>query len=164
MKINATDEYGLRILARVAKANQDEGLSISQLSELEGLSQSYVAKITRSLRKHELINSIRGHKGGYVLARPANTITINDALKALGGVLYDSSFCNQHSGQNHFCSNSLNCSLRSLWRVIQASLDKILNQITLEDILTSEKDANNKLKEIYEEIFSHSNHLSEIKI
>jgi Rrf2 family iron-sulfur cluster assembly transcriptional regulator len=164
MKINATDEYGIRILARIAKADHEEGLSISQLSEFEGLSQSYVAKITRSLRKHDLINSMRGQKGGYVLARPADSITINDALKALGGVLYDSSFCNQHSGQNHFCSNSLNCSLRSLWRVVQASLDKILNQITLQDILTSEKDANSKLKEIYEEVFSHSNHLSKIEI
>lgn len=164
MKINASDEYGLRILAKIARADQTDGLSISQISEMEGLSASYVAKITRALRKHGLINSIRGHKGGYLLARPADQITINDALKALGGVLYDSSFCNQHSGNNTFCANSVDCSLRSLWRVVQASLDKILDQITLQDILNSENKTDNRLRLIYEEVFNSSSHMRELEL
>ncbi len=164
MKINASDEYGLRILAKIAKSGRQGGLSISQISEMEGLSASYVAKITRALRKHGLINSNRGHKGGYVLARPAEEITINDALKALGGVLYDSSFCKQHSGNNKFCSNSVDCSLRSLWRVVQASLDKILDKITLRDILNSESETDNQLKHIYEEIFSSNEHMRELNV
>lgn len=164
MKINATDEYGIRILMRIAKSDSDEGLSISQLSEAEGLSNSYVAKITRSLRKHGLINSFRGHKGGYVLARPADKITINDAIRALGGVLYNTSFCNNHPGQNRLCTNSTDCSIRSLWRVVQASLDKILDQITLSDLLQPESEANNKFKQIYEESMQHSIHLKGLQI
>ena len=164
MKINATDEYGLRILMRIAQSDSEEGLSISQLSETEGLSTSYVAKITRALRKHGLINSFRGHKGGYVLAYPANKITVNDAIRALGGVLYNSSFCNNHSGNNRFCANSTECTLRSLWRVVQASLDKILDQITLADLLQPEIDASNKFRQMYEESFSHTTHLKGLAI
>lgn len=159
MKINATDEYGLRILTRIAKSDH-EGLSISQLSEVEGLSNSYAAKICRALRKHGLINSIRGHQGGYVLARPATEITVNDALRALGGVLFNQSFCSNHAGQNTFCSNSVDCSLRSLWKLVQASLDRILDQITIDDLLDSEGKADNRLRKIYEEVFKDVGHLN----
>ena len=86
MKISAQDEYGLRILIQIAKAHAEEGLNLSQLSELENISQAYAAKITRTLRIAGFIKSIRGHKGGYVLAMPASQIKINQVLKSLGGV------------------------------------------------------------------------------
>lgn len=152
MKINAIDEYGLRILIRIAKAEGDEGLSISQISDQEGLSIPYVAKITRTLRAHNLINSTRGHKGGYVLAKPANQININEALAALGGALYDPSFCGSHSGERKFCTNSIDCSVRSLWRMVQASVNQILESITIADLMGTEKNATLRLQSMLDEI------------
>jgi Rrf2 family protein len=96
VKITAQEEYGLRILIRIAKF--EKGLSIPQLSEAEGLSDHYVAKLTRQLRIAGFINSTPGYKGGYVLAVPAKEIVINKVLKALGGALFDSAFCNMHTG------------------------------------------------------------------
>jgi Rrf2 family protein len=154
MKINSIDEYGLRILIRIAKAPEKEGLSISQLSELEGLSTPYVAKLTRVLKASGLINSTRGHKGGYVLALPPNQISVKLALHALGGSLYDNSFCKGHSGDRKFCTNSIDCSLRSLWSVVQEAVDQILDQVTLEELMGNEKNSENKLKILMEEIFS----------
>ena len=89
MKITAQVEYGLRIMVRITRCTDEKGLSIRQLSEAEGLSTNYVAKLTRVLRIKGLINSTRGHMGGYILAKPATSITINDALKALGGSFFD---------------------------------------------------------------------------
>ena len=71
MKITAQEEYGLRILIRIASCRDKEGMSIPQLSEAEGLSSHYVAKLTRILRLEGFINSTPGYKGGYVLAKPA---------------------------------------------------------------------------------------------
>jgi Rrf2 family transcriptional regulator, iron-sulfur cluster assembly transcription factor len=139
MKINAMDEYGLRVIIRIAKSTTGEGLSIPQISEMEGLSAAYVAKITRSLREGGLIVSSRGHKGGYLLARPAEAISINEILKVLGGKLYDKSFCEGHAGEMKFCTNSVDCSVRSLWRLLQSVLDQLLEQITLSDMLNNEK-------------------------
>jgi Rrf2 family transcriptional regulator, iron-sulfur cluster assembly transcription factor len=153
MKINSIDEYGLRILIQIAKAPEREGLSISQLSELEGLSTPYVAKLTRVLKASGLINSTRGHKGGYVLALPAHQITVKLALRALGGALYDNSFCKGHSGDRKFCTNSVDCSLRSLWSVVQEAVDQILDQVTLADLMGSEQNSVNRLKTLMEEIF-----------
>ena len=64
MKINKQDEYGLRLLLRIARSADPEGLSIPALAEQEGLSQPYVAKLTRELRLGNLIKSTRGQKGG----------------------------------------------------------------------------------------------------
>jgi Rrf2 family iron-sulfur cluster assembly transcriptional regulator len=152
MKINALDEYGLRIMIRIAKANQTEGLSIPQLSELEGLSNPYVAKITRSLREGELLKSNRGHKGGYILAKAPELISVNEILKKLGGKLYDTSFCDGHSGELRFCTNSVDCSVRSMWRILQTVVDQVLEQITLADLMQSEDNSFNRFQLIAQEI------------
>lgn len=141
MKITAQDEYGLRILVRIAKCKDNAGLSIPQLSVMEGLSQPHVAKLTRILRIDGLINSTKGHIGGYVLARPAADITVNDVLKALGGRLFDEEFCVTHVGVMKLCTNSVECSIRSLWTMVQSVIDKLLDKITLADLSKNEKEA-----------------------
>src|SRR6478752_294875 len=98
MKITSQEEYGLRLLIRIASCKDKEGMSIPQLSEAEGLSPHYVAKLTRILRMSGFLNSTPGNRGGYVLAMPAEGIVINKVLKALGGSLFDNEFCGTHSG------------------------------------------------------------------
>jgi len=151
MKITAQDEYGLRILVRIAKCKDQTGLSIPQLSEAEGLSRPNVSKLTRILRIEGLINSTKGHIGGYVLARPAADITVNDVLKALGGRLFDEEFCANHVGVMKLCTNSIDCSIRSLWSMVQASIDKLLDKITLADLSNSEKEAAFTFQSLLEE-------------
>ena len=141
MKITAQEEYGLRILLRIAACKEKEGMSIPQLSESEGLTPHYVAKLTRILRMKGFINSTPGNKGGYVLALPSKEIVINDVLKALGGPLFDTKFCGSHAGTMKFCTNSVDCSSRSLWQMMQFMLDEFLNKITLHDLVNSEEDS-----------------------
>ena len=148
MKISAQDEYGLRILIRIAGADSREGLSIPQISEAEGMSASYVAKLTRALRLAGFIQSTPGQKGGYVLSRPAEEIRIGEVLKALGGALFDEDFCNSHSGAFRICTNSVDCSVRSLWKIIQYAVDHVLDQVTLQDLLGSEQNSNQSLEKI----------------
>jgi Rrf2 family transcriptional regulator, iron-sulfur cluster assembly transcription factor len=103
MKITAAEEYGIRMLIRIASADANTGLSIPQLSEAEGLSEPHVAKICRTLRLEGFINSTPGNKGGYVLAKQPQQIIINDVLKALGGQLFDQQFCDAHTGIGRLC-------------------------------------------------------------
>lgn len=151
MKISAQDEYGLRILLQIAKAHPEEGLNLSQISELENISQAYAAKITRLLRIAGFIQSMRGHKGGYILAMPASEITINRVLKSMGGAIYDEKFCGQHAGTLSLCTNSVDCSLRSLWTILQINMDNLLDQISLQDLLKSETQVNANLSKISSE-------------
>jgi len=148
MKITAQVEYGLRIMVRIARCKDEKGLSIRQLSEAEGLSANYVAKLTRILRMEGLINSTRGHMGGYILSKPAAAITINHTLKALGGRFFDKKFCESHSGILTLCTNSVDCSIRSLWSVMQIALDKLLDEVTMADMVKNEKEVSSVLQDI----------------
>jgi Rrf2 family protein len=151
MKITAQEEYGLRILIRIAGCKDETGMSIPQLSEAEGLSSHYIAKLTRILRMEGFINSTPGYKGGYVLAKPANKIIVNNALKALGGSLFDTEFCGLHTGTLKLCTHSVDCSSRSLWQMIQFTVDQLLDKITLDDLVNSEKKSTKILNEILEQ-------------
>ncbi len=152
MKISAQDEYGLRILLQIARAHSEEGLNLPQISELENISQAYAAKITRLLRIAGFIQSIRGHKGGYILAMPASEIKINQVLRSMGGAIYDENFCGQHTGKLSLCTNSVDCSLRSLWTILQLNVDKLLDQISIKDLMKSEIQVNANLARISEKI------------
>ncbi len=151
MKITAQEEYGLRILVRIAGCKDKDGLSIPQLSAAEGLSSHYVAKLTRFLRLEGFINSTPGYKGGYVLARPAKEIIINKVLKALGGCLFDTSFCGLHAGTLKLCTHSVDCSTRSLWQMIQFAVDRLLDKITLHDLVNAEKESAKILSRVMEQ-------------
>lgn len=139
MKITAQEEYGLRILLRIAACNDKNGMSIPQLSEAEGISSHYVAKLARILRMSGFINSTPGSKGGYILAMPADEIIINRVLKALGGPLFDKEFCGTHSGALKLCTHSVDCSSRSLWQMTQFIIDRFLDKVTLYDLVNPEK-------------------------
>lgn len=141
----------MRILIRIAGCSDAAGISIPRLSEAEGLSSHYVAKLTRILRMEGFINSTPGYKGGYVLAKPADKIVINSVLKALGGSLFDPAFCGLHTGTMKFCTNSVDCSARSLWQLVQFAVDQVLDKITLHDLVNTEKDSVKIFNTIVEE-------------
>jgi Rrf2 family iron-sulfur cluster assembly transcriptional regulator len=150
MKITAQEEYGLRILIRIAACKSEEGMSIPQLTEAEGLSSHYIAKLTRILRMEGFINSTPGYKGGYVLAVSSKEIKIKKVLEALGGALFDKEFCATHAGALRLCTNSVDCSSRSLWKMIQFTVDQLLDKVTLHDLANKENESEKILQQILE--------------
>jgi len=136
MKFSAQEEYGLRCLLQIARLREDQSMTIPEISKLEGLTQPHVAKLTMILRKGGFIKSTRGQAGGYMLARPAQAIILGDVLNALGGKLYDEEFCGKHSGHNSICTHAVDCSVRSLWQVVQTAVDNVVYKITLADLMT----------------------------
>lgn len=138
MKFSAQEEYGLRCLVAVGRK---EGITIPEISRREGLTEAHVAKLLMILRKGEFVTSTRGQTGGYALARPAEAISVNEALAHLGGRLYDEEFCGKHSGKGDVCAHSFKCTIRSLWSRVQDAVDAVLDEISLADIIRDEPDA-----------------------
>lgn len=154
MKINKEDEYGLRILLRIARSDSDTGLSIPQLSELEGMSQSYVGKLTRALRIGGLVQSSRGQKGGYLLSKVPSDITIKEVIDTLGGQLFSKDFCGSHSGISKLCTNSVDCSVRSLWKMLQFTVDRVFENVTLADLIGNETQSRSQLNDVVDQLFT----------
>ncbi len=152
MKFSTQEEYGLRLLLRIAKSDSPNGLTIPEISELEGLSTANVAKILRMMRLAGFIESARGQTGGYKLKKPADQILVGDVLTSLGGKLYESGFCDIHAGIENICTNSIDCSIRSLWKTVQNLIDEVLGKISLQDLLGKEEDVDLLVTNLGEEI------------
>ena len=142
MKLSTQEEYGLRCLLQIARleSTSNQPVTIGEISRAEGLSVANVGKFVRALRLGGFVDSERGHTGGYRLARPATEISVRDVLDTLGGKLFDAEFCEEHSGAIGACTHSVECSVRSLWNSVQFLVDRLLNQISLHDMLRGERE------------------------
>ena len=138
MKLSSQEEYGLRCLVQLGRHAGGPVLTIPELSKLEGISVSHVAKIMRALRRAGFVRSTRGQSGGYTLARPATEIAVGEALAALGGRLYDGTFCQRHGGSQRMCTHLSECSIRPVWKQVQDLVDDVLSRLTLQNLLCSE--------------------------
>ena len=143
MKFSAQEEYGIRCLLQIAKLEPVASITIPEISRIEGMSATHVAKLLMILRKSGFIASTRGHLGGYTLARPADQISVGDVLAALGGRLYDDAFCDRHSGLNVTCTHAEACNVRSVWQIVQGAVDSVLDRVTLADLMDGQFSASN---------------------
>lgn len=153
MKLSAQEEYGLRCLLRVARAEKDDCQTIPQISLAEGLTTHHVAKLMRILRRGDFVKSTRGQAGGYTLARPAAEITVLQVLNTLGGPVFGTRFCERHTGTVPVCQNHKECTIRCLWKTIQNFLDELLGNTTLRDLLDNEGQLLAKLDELTKSIY-----------
>ena len=140
MKLTTQEEYGLRCLLRLGREEAGQSLTIAELSKQEAIASPTVAKMMRVLRRAGFVLSTRGKEGGYTLARTPEQINVGEALAALGGRFFDSRFCERHSGSVLLCTHSPDCSIRSVWRVLQDVVDGVLAHMTLKDLLRSERE------------------------
>lgn len=140
MKLSSQEEYGLRCLLQLGREGPRGSLSIAELSRAEGISTSHAAKLMRILRRKGFVKSTRGQAGGYRLSRPADQIAVGHVLAALGGRIFESDFCADHSGIERLCTHMGDCSIRSVWRMVQETVDQVLGRLTLKDLLRSEQE------------------------
>lgn len=137
MKFSAQEEYALRCLIRIGKKYNIDAVTISEISDEEGIPQHTIAKILRELRLAGFLESERGHTGGYSLTKNPKEIKISDVFLSIGSRLFDDEFCKTHSGITDICTNSVDCSIKSLWGLIQDAVDNVTDNITLENLINN---------------------------
>lgn len=144
MRITALEEYGLRCLVHVAKQQDGTPISAQTIADLEKLSLPYAQKILRALAQGDLVEARRGVHGGYVLSRPAERITVGDAVRVLGGVFDVQHVCDRYAGES--CPHDSNCVVRPIWGHIAAFVARTLDNISLALLLDDEKAVESYLK------------------
>lgn len=138
MKITALEEYGLRCLMRVAEQADGEAISAQAIADLEGLSLSYAQKIMRVLSMSGLVDSRRGSQGGFYLAAKPESVTVGDAIRALGGIFEVEEICDRHTGELEECANRCHCTIRPVWAYISRFVVETLDAISLADLMDDE--------------------------
>jgi Rrf2 family protein len=140
VKLSSQEEYGLRCLLQIARLGEGGSLTIAEMSQREGISAPNVAKIMRILRRAGLVRSTRGKAGGYRLTHSPAEVPVGEVLGALGGRLFDATFCDRHSGVEERCLNNGDCSIRPVLRFVQDAVDQVLGQLTLQSLLRPERE------------------------
>lgn len=135
MKLSAQEEYGLRCVVSLARTGEAGSLTIPEISRIEGLSQSHVAKLLAILRKAGIVTATRGQVGGYRLAKKAEDVALRDILVPLGGHLFGEEFCARHTGLEATCVHDTDCALRPLWTNLDAAVRSVVDRYTLADLI-----------------------------
>ncbi len=140
MKLSSQEEIGLRCLVQLAR-HSDGASTIQEVAKAEGLTPAYVAKVLGILRRSGLVIATRGRDGGYALVRSAEEIHLSDALIALGGRLYDTKFCADHSAnaaEGGRCMHESNCSIRPVLVTLDRLVHDALGKVSLKSLVRSE--------------------------
>ena len=131
MKISTKGRYGLRIMIDLAVNGKDGSyVSIKDIAEREQLSDKYLEQIINLLSKKDLVKSIRGAKGGYLLSREPDKITVEDILLATEGSLAPVA-C---AADNEKCDKYCDCVTSIIWSEIYEAVVGVVRNITLEDL------------------------------
>ena len=148
MKISAQEEYGLRCLLQLARAETlGDSLTLSQLARLEGISTANAGKLMWILSKAGLVQSTRGTKGGYALARPASEIHLNQVIRVLEGEPAES-HCKSYAGVLDACVHTGDCGIRPVIVELHQIVDNALAEITLSQLLGTEANVDAALHQI----------------
>jgi Rrf2 family protein len=148
MKLSAQEEYGLRCLLQLARAQTTkESLTLSQIAGQEGISSANAGKLMWILTKAGLVQSTRGTKGGYVLARPANEIRLNQVIRVLEGEPAES-HCKSYAGVLDACIHTGDCGIRPVFVELHQIVDNALAEITLSQLLGTEANVDAVLHQI----------------
>lgn len=138
MKLSTKGRYGLRALIDLAQFSEKEAVSISSISQRQNISESYLEQLVAKLRKAGLVTSIRGAQGGYRLAKPANTISVGDVLRALEGNLQPVE-CSALTDEG--CQGADLCVTKYVWQRINESIEKTVDEMMLDQLVEESKKA-----------------------
>lgn len=134
MKLSTRSRYGTRMMLDLA-SHYDEGpVQIGDISSREGISVKYLEQLIIPLKKAGLIESVRGPKGGHMLARPPDKVTIGEIVNTLeGGIAL--THCVEDPA---VCEKSGTCPTRTVWEHASQAIHERLNALTLAQIIGNE--------------------------
>lgn len=130
MKLSTKGRYGLRAVLDIAM--QGEATSVSSIAGRQMISENYLEKLIGMLKKAGILNSVRGAQGGYVLARPAEEISVGEILRALEGDLNPVD-CASIDG-SYDCGGADTCVTKFVWKRISDSINEAVDHLMLSEL------------------------------
>ena len=142
MKLTSKGRYAVMAMADLAKNNVKEPTSLTEISLRQGISISFLEQLFLKLRKNNLVQSVRGPSGGYVLTKLPKEIKLLSIIDAVDEKITTLK-CRKESkrGCNH---KSIKCITHNLWDDLETHINKFFEDNTLNDILFKEVRNNSK--------------------
>ena len=142
MRVTKWGECGILCALYLAKKQGAAPVGAAEIAETQGIDLPYTQQILQRLRKGEVVESVRGPRGGYKLQRPPSEITLKDILYAVEGdtfqIICDHAPLHPEVDEPSRCSTRESCSLHGVWQDLRLAIDKLLEERTLQDLATTE--------------------------
>ncbi|MDQ6955094.1 MAG: Rrf2 family transcriptional regulator [Mariprofundaceae bacterium] len=150
MRLTSKGRYGVSAMVDLNKNGKDgKPVTLAAISERQFISLSYLEQLFRSLRAGDLVRSVRGPGGGYLLAHPATEITIANVIQAVNEPIRTTLCENAVRG----CHRGKRCDTHQLWDALGQHIYRFLDVVTIEMVCQKEVDLSSlELKSIEENL------------
>ena len=138
MKLTMKGDYGLRAMLDLAAYYGQGPIESADIASRQYIPEQYLDQILMALRKEGLIKSVRGPKGGHMLAKPPAQITMAQVMQALEGYVPPM----ECLPNPDFCKLTPGCALREVWREIDEITQRILASTTVEELAQKHRAGN----------------------
>ena len=136
MRLLTRTSYGIRAILQLAENHGKRPLQIKAIARQQDISVKYLEQVIAILKSAGFVRSIRGPKGGYVLAKPPNQIKLNDVFTALEGPITTV----ECTKDENYCSRAADCVTRQVWTEVQKAIINVLESLTLQNLVDRAKD------------------------
>ena len=135
MKLSTRTRYGIRAVLELAENYGKGPLQLKIIAQRQEISVKYLEQLMAVLKSAGFVRSIRGSKGGYVLAKSPEQIKLSDVFYCLEGPVVTVE-CVENAG---YCTRTNDCAARQIWAEVQKAVIGVLQSITLQNLVDRAK-------------------------
>ena len=130
MKLSTRTRYGVRAILELAMSGNKSPLQLKIIAQRQDISVKYLEQLMVVLKAAGFVRSIRGSKGGYMLAKAPDQIELIDVFHCLEGTVITVE-CVENKD---YCVRAADCAARDLWVKVQKAIEDVLKSVTLQDL------------------------------
>ncbi len=134
MRLTTKGRFAVTAMMDLALRGEGGPVALASISERQKISLSYLEQLFGKLRRHKLVDSVRGPGGGYCIARPLNKVPVADIIRAVDEQL-DATQC----GGRENCHDEHRCMTHDLWTTLNHKMFEYLASVSLADLVEREK-------------------------
>ncbi|MDO8536234.1 MAG: Rrf2 family transcriptional regulator [Candidatus Omnitrophota bacterium] len=151
MKITYKGDYALKAIFQLALRHDDESdgvMSISEIARHGDMPTKFLEQILLALRKGGFVKSKRGINGGFSLAKAAKDITVGEIVRFIEGPIEPISCVKEDKYKG--CKDTASCIFRGVWQEVAEATSKVVDNLTLADLIIRYKDKRHSSRSDYE--------------
>lgn len=137
MRLTTKGRFAVTAMVDLAMRQGKGPVTLAGISERQDISLSYLEQLFGKLRRHSLVDSVRGPGGGYTLAKPLDAVSVADIIRAVDEPM-DATQC----GGKENCRNEHRCMTHDLWVSLNEKIYEYLDSVTLGDLVEKQQGKN----------------------
>jgi Rrf2 family iron-sulfur cluster assembly transcriptional regulator len=138
MRLTTKGRFAVTAMLDLALRHGKGPVTLAGISERQDISLSYLEQLFGKLRRHHLVDSVRGPGGGYTLAKPLDTVSVADIIRAVDEPV-DATQC----GGKENCHDEHRCMTHDLWTSLNKKIYEYLDSVTLAELVAKQQEKQN---------------------